>query len=225
MRIALELDWDRCPDGYEIVDYGEADPNAPMISGVLTGKYVRPISDRREPVHRRIEDLGDALVLNLVRWMERAPMKFIREHGLFGYGLLCTSGLDEMPLDDIQAMRQHLHMLIQAKTEKWSAETVALMTNRGDARLGTLTPALTPQSDQGPLSLTLRVSNLYHFLRTEALLILTSEHRLMLCAHCSTPFLAGTCRGSAGKRLDAKTCSTRCRVAAHRARQAAQEIA
>ena len=69
MPIALRLEWGKCPDGYEIFDYGDAPlgKGESLVSMGPRGRYVRPISQRTKRVDLTLDGIADPLVFKFVR--------------------------------------------------------------------------------------------------------------------------------------------------------------
>lgn len=218
MPIGITLDWDRCPDGVEIHDYGSGKPGPSLLSGQPTGLYVRPRSVRVETLHLCLEDIADTLVLKLVSAASDDDLlAFMSTYGILNVfsGRGGATGIDEAPLDDAIRLRNNLRRTLALKGHDDPMAVVNLFNQIASGP--SLHLEMRPRPSGHPPVLSMRPSSLYGFIVTETALILSHDAQIRTCAHCGTPFMVGA---ASGKKANSVYCTPRCRLAAFRAARA-----
>jgi len=241
--MTITLEWQRCPDGYEIADYG-----APAIDtaewlarnaqnaiamlrgkelpfdqqGMKSGRYVRPVSPRIQAHSLRVDAPagGRALAFASARG-EGALLNFLRDNGLPD-----GDGVMELPLSEIEAMRDRLKSLLAYRLRNATTAEMVAAFNAIPAGLALggrplLSLAMLP-ADSGPPLLGYAVRSLFDLMQVEVAQVLGAKGALRTCANCGTFFLSGA---KSGKREGAIYCSPVCRNAAFRMKHRADERA
>lgn len=195
MPTAIALDWKRCPDGAQIIMEGDVQMIAPRTKRAETRRIV-------------VSNVADGLVLKFVAARgDQGLVDFVAKHGCLGSPMdPGWTGVEDEPLEFVRGAQKAL----QAK--------LALQPAEAPAQLQFFNPAyvkagLEARGGDAPW-LTLRPVSLYTLMDLEVMLVLAGETHVETCAHCFTPFAVGS---ASGKRTGSVYCSTRCRVAAHRA--------
>jgi hypothetical protein len=188
-------------------------------------------------VRHELADLEDPIVLHFVN----ARDDIARAQFLSRFGMLVIGGHVYRETDDEERReaRRAYHSIRRDEMSERQADMLSMLAIAGgedpmraiDAinwalagRLGKFfTGKITPRLDfgggRGP-RLALQPTSLSAFMVLELAMIIANGARLGTCEHCSKKFLTGH---QTGRRSDAKYCSDRCRVAAMRARKAAQQ--
>jgi hypothetical protein len=203
MAIALQLEWERCPDGYELYERSEEQQRQALMTGQLlvlplagaAGSilWLRPRSARRTTRRFVKFDGKDALVLKFADAKSDDDLiNFCRD-----YGLPDTRNGEEM-LDDVRHRRDELRQALALS----STELAARVFRGAWVELGLAI-------DDGALVPSLKARSLGAFMEAEVALVLSGAG-VLACHQCGSFF------SPKGKRSDAIYCSNRCRVAAHR---------
>src|SRR5688572_24780274 len=191
------LDWQHCPDGVELFDYGPA-PERVMrrveklsLFGLPTGEYeerlVRPTilttppsgmvfrckSERRHPI-KLTADLSDPLILRFINASDDvARAEFLAQHGFFYHR-------EEWERDDLQREQGALTTLL-TMAGSGSPDLAQLYINEN------LRPALfQPQLDGNRLHF--RVRSLFALLLREIILVAENDARFTRCERCQVAF-------------------------------------
>ena len=234
MSVTVHLDWQRCPDGVELVVEEEVPAKKPVPSPALfdpsktvrfgqlpPGRYVRFRSDRRESIHFDLDGLSAPLVLRFIAAETDADLiEFMVRFGLlsepiFGAASNGTYDLTAKPavamdFEVAKSMQLALHDVIRVSSGQPDLAWQMFNRIRSSVRL-----ELSPRSGGSP-RLVMKPYRLFDFLVAEAAMILSRDAKVVSCANCAKLFTAGS---ASGKRRGAIYCSPRCRVAATRARK------
>ena len=110
MHIAISLDWDYCPGGYEIHDYGDPPPpdagpgsfgpNVTRLYSKPYGVYLRPISDEVATRHFELDAVGSVVIPFLNARTNHQLLNFCRNHGMPS-AYLPNAGVRELRLNEI----------------------------------------------------------------------------------------------------------------------------
>jgi hypothetical protein len=239
MSVTLFLDWERCPDGVELV-VEDIPPPAKAATGSalhvqnisfakairfgprIAERFARFRSDRRETLHLDLDGLSEPLVLQLIaadsdddllEFMSRFGLLSEPEFGPAGDGTynLISKPAVAMQFEAAKSMQLALHDTFHVSRAQPELAWQMFNRIRSSVRL-----ELRPRSGGYPPRLVMRPRWLFDFLVAEAAMILSSDAKVVSCAHCAKFFTAGS---ASGKRRGAIYCSPRCRVAAVRARK------
>lgn len=207
MATSLQLDWSRCPNGYEAY-LRPAQGGRTLAQGVIGGLQFRPRTSRIER-RRFFSDAGqNAVVLKFLRAESDADLlKFFKEYGLPG---IYRGNGGEEDVDEVRNLQINLHALLKSKDR--------LITQFFPITRVTLGLAV---KDGLPL-LVMQAETLAAFMHAEAALMLSGNSGIMTCENCGHPFLTKSGRAIGSKRTDAKYCSPNCRLVAHRRNKASR---
>jgi hypothetical protein len=199
MAIAVQLEWSYCPDGVEI--YEQVPAGTTIAEQASAGLYLRPRTNRRATRRLFAVDAAKAVVLKFASaTSDEALLKFCSEYGLPG-----TEGAAEIALETVQGLRNRLRELLALSPSELSARVFT----GPRVRLGLAV-------ERKSLVLALKPATLADYMAAEVAIILAGAASIAACENCGTLFAAKTGRAAGGKRTDARYCSPRCRVAAHR---------
>jgi hypothetical protein len=170
--------------------------------------FVRPNSERREPVRLVTADLADPMVIRFTNAGEK----------LLTFMSQCSAGNIFTP----DGEPHNIHIDGIAHWQKLQRQY--LIDAGGPKPIDALIPLSLPFI---PLKSTLRLYNgkpqlmlqcdgLFDFMRMETALIALEGAKVVICDHCKNIFLAGP---GTGRRPHAVHCSDKCRVGATRARK------
>lgn len=213
--LGLSLDWQHCPDGVELHDYG---PELPRRRGETilsaaerkSGLWFRPRSAKRFPLRHTMTTLEDLLVLRLVNARDdEARAAFL---GRFGFPFSTAPEVSrEEVLDGQKRLRSALGVAA-------SGERAARLANvNGWLKSIALWPQFGRDGDSSAVRLVFQPASLFAFMAMEAAMAAEHDAKLAACQHCGTEFLTGP---MTGRRDTARYCADKCRVAAMRARNA-----
>ena len=216
MNPNLALQWERCPDGVELFDYGREPLRAAgMRSTILTdaaakqGPWFRDRSPERVAASLNISSLENPVVISFVNARDDdARCRFFSRYGF----LLPGSELERSEALDTQAYFERLLVEAGSADPDAAAKAVnmALASHRGFALVATL------ELDDG-LRLALKPQSLFAFILMEVAMVALHGARLATCDHCGELFLTGPLTW---RRSHARFHADRCRVAAMRSRNA-----
>ncbi len=223
MDLGLRLDWTRCPDGVEVFERKLEDDEAYSLElarvghpdrvidlSQTSGKFVRFKSEARETLC-----LGesDSLVLKFASAnTEERLLKFMSDYGLPDWQPTPERTPDTE--EDAQILEYWASL-----PEGFALERI----EREQAAMRKLVKSPASFADQFEASVVVRMPagglmlqprTLIEFMKLEAALIACGHAEIITCSHCGSFLTRGW-----GTRTDAKYCSTRCRVAAHRLRK------
>lgn len=209
MATSLQLDWSRCPNGYEVYQRPDQ-PGHTLADSVIGGLQFRPRTQQRER-RRFFSDAGsNAVVLKFLRAESDADLlKFFKEYGL--PGIYRRDGGEE-GVDEVRGLQINLRALLASKN--------LLITQFSPVSRVTLGLAA---KDGLPL-LVMQAETLSAFMHAEAALMLSGNSGIMTCENCGQPFLTKSGRAIGSKRTDAKYCSPNCRLVAHRRNKGGQHV-
>lgn len=212
----LRLDWSRCLDGAEIVDYG---PERPRQRGETIydvpkyGRHFRLKSDRRELIRLDCINLELPVVLHFINaTTENALVQFFGRYGLL------DRMMDELPAEYVVGQQAALFaLLVSAVSGEPKLRGLAV------ERLlqNTLLKPFLDFSKDGLSARSLQPRTLQGFMIMEILFAAAKGARLACCEYCTTAFFTGS---MTGRRSSSKYCRDRCRVAGNRKRQKEGEI-
>jgi len=213
--LSLSLEWERCPDGVELFDYGRKKTRrrqtligAAAAPSALT---FRSNSARRFPVLIERSDLEAPLVVRFINARDDAA----RAEFFARFGFLYKSGngkpQSEQPRADVLADQRSLGKLLAAVGTVGRAKGAAQL-NQVMAK----SPGLALRPEIGHAGgLSLHPQSLLGLMLMELAMVVDLGARLTACAQCKIAFLTGP---MTGRRGHAVYCSDRCRVAAMRVR-------
>lgn len=215
----LSLEWSRCPDGIETVDRGEReDVNGfgEKISG-RPKKWLRGRTDRRAPVLLESIDLESPLALQYVNTRTpEARIGFMERYGFLVEGIIADDGAEEWPADWVEDQHESLcHALTKSFGKSVAEKSTDLNALLQSAHLKTSVEF----AGDGKGRMVFHPQSLLHLMCLEVTTAAINEVDLARCANCNDAFFTGR---MAHRRIDAKFCSDRCRVAAMRKRNAAK---
>ena len=201
-RIGVSLNWDYCPDGVKIREYGLGQSGPLALN--QTGRWVQPKSEAKLTRRFELRGLSDLKVLKFVGTEDDyALIDFMSVYGMIGGSF--ETGVSEQPLDRIKAKRDGLQALLQTSSPARVFDKIELPPVR---------VVLRPKSEGRP-TMALHPKSLYGFMCMEAALLVTGDARITTCESCGALFAVGR---SGGKRAGSIYCSQRCRAAVHRRR-------
>jgi hypothetical protein len=201
-RIAVSLDWDYCPDGVKIHEYGLGQSGPLALNE--TGRWVQPKSEAKLTRRFELRGLSDLKVLKFVGTEDDyALIDFMSVYGIVGGSF--ETGVSEQSLDRIKEKRDGLQALLHRSFPVGVLNKIDLPIVR---------VVLHPRSEGRP-TLALHPKSLYGFMCMEAALLVTGNSRIMNCENCGALFAVGR---SSGKRARSNYCSQRCRSAVQRRR-------
>jgi hypothetical protein len=216
--LSLSLDWQHCPDGVELHDYGKpklakppkgvpAGAASPLLTGPPSGLCFRCRSAKRFPVRYVMTTLEDLLLVRFVNARDDKSMAaFLGRFGfLYGGAVVSRVGM----LAQQKLLRAFLGFAAGGEpVERLQAANRSL----DDVKLS-------PQfvHDGDAVRMTFRPQHLFDFMAAEVAMVAAHGARLSACQHCGTEFLTGPLTG---RRASAQYCADKCRVAAMRARNA-----
>ncbi len=245
MRYGLSLDWERCPDGVQIVEVPT------RIIGGTGGMFgggetvSEPAfcyrSEERYNVRHELNDLSRPLVLRFVNARTEQDLEdLLSEIGLpdsylpylysdprGGPPALSTLPVGvQLPVDTVIvrhviSWQKILKIILKATQDNVSTGTDMLNREIEYTDALRLTPRIEKRRGEPTPALTLKPTNLYGFMLMEMALMLVGGGLLLICDHCGAMIVTGS--GTA-KRSHSKYCSDRCRVAAMRARKRAAAV-
>jgi hypothetical protein len=199
MAIALQLEWAYCPDGVEI--YERVLVGTTIAERAGEGLYLRPRSKRRAARHLYAVDAANAVVLKFASAMsDQTLLEFCKEYGLPG-----DEGVAEISLEEVRGFRDRLRDQLALSPTELSSHVFS----GPRVRLGLAV-------HRKSRALALRPETLGAYMAAEVAIILAGAASIAACGNCGGLFAAKTGRAAGGKRTDARYCSPRCRVAAHR---------
>lgn len=207
----LSVEWERCPDGVEIIDRGPApaaEPNKTRISGPH-GLWLKARSDRRAPVVYEMQNLENPVVMHFLN--ARTPDDMAAFHSRFGM----RGAFSEESLEDcFQARNNLMNFLAHSTTSQiaQATEVVNLLLEEVQLR-----PTFDFSGPGKKPVITLHPKLLWHFMAMEIATAASHGAEISQCENCGKFFLTGPLTG---RRSHAKYCSDRCRVAAMRKRNA-----
>jgi hypothetical protein len=207
------LEWERCPDGVEIIDLGPA-PKTDLGKTKLPephGLWLRARSARRVPVVYEMRDLERPVVLHFLN--ARSLDDMIAFHGRFGM----RGSADTASLDQCFQERDNLANFLACSTASQIGEATEIV----NTVLSTvrLRPTVDFAGSGKMPNITLHPASLWQFMAMEVATAASCGAELAQCENCGKLFLTGSLTG---RRSHAKYCSDRCRVAAMRKRNAAK---
>jgi len=229
----LVLDWLRCPDGVEVIDYPpapeEGEPGtilagrmARLPDGVVLppGRFVRYRTERRLPVRYDLSNLEDPIILHFVNARDdEARVRFLSRFGLISTGLATAEKSPEIDWDKVQENQNNIEAILRqagGDDPVLAMTTVNAALERND-KVSSLVPSLDLSDNRSVPRLALRAQNPLGFMLMETAMVAANGARVTDCEHCGKTFLTGPLTG---RRSHAKYCSDRCRVAAMRLRNA-----
>ncbi len=222
LGLNLNLEWPRCPDGVILHDYGERDPDKPLLSGEPSGKYIRYRTTRQIKVTWEIKNLESPIVLSFVNSRDDDSLiGFLSRHGLTSGGWTAPDGAREIEWGNVKRDQRALRTLLFQLDGGEPIETAVKRINTVLARRQhfALVPALYFSEGAAEPRLGLRPQTLLGFMLTEIAMIAAAGARTKLCRHCGSLITTGHLTG---RRSSAIYCGDRCRVAAMRKRQKAE---
>jgi hypothetical protein len=206
------MEWQRCPDGVELVDYGRKDtePGATLLTGEAGkhGKWFRYRSRERASVRYEVTDLENPISMHFLNARDdEARLAFLSRFG--------------MRLDEAEEERKifvERQKALYRLFEGWNDDGASSVADINKMIGGiSLTPSFDLLGPQRQRRMFLRPRNLWQFMCMEVAIAAANDARLATCEHCGKVFLTGPLTG---RRSHAKYCSDRCRVAAMRKRNA-----
>jgi hypothetical protein len=210
----LFLESEKCADGVELI----------ALPGEL---YFESRTDRREPLRLEMENLENPVVVEFINAREDADLlKFFSRFGLlyeaafnddmrvFGERFLAEWNRDYV----INKQKELRDWLVRATGPNQADTLRAINESLGQARAIDLTPTFELEAVTGTPRMLLKCEDLMQFMTMEIAMVAMHGVKLGTCEHCGAVFLTGPLTG---RRSHAKYCSDRCRVAAMRARNAA----
>jgi hypothetical protein len=201
-NLGVFLEVARCPEGVELAPL----PDDPHIEAF----QARSARRRREDIS--IANLENPLVVRFVNATTDAK----RSEFFARFGLLNDSGVT---LESVQVVQRNMLRLL---TQAGSGDPVAAR-RAVDVSLARTKLSLSLQmihDEPARIALMMKVDGLDAFMRLEAAMVAINGARFTTCQHCGDAFLTGPLTG---RRSHAKYCSDKHRVAAMRARRAAEE--
>lgn len=204
----LSLEWQKCPDGVDLIDLGPEVPGETIVQTKPWGWNFRPRSDRRVSVRYEISNLENPIALRFVNARsDEAAAEFLSRFGML------SIDETERDRDSFHHQRMGMHDWLRHAT---SGEPGVAASAVNSLLSGvTLSPSFDFSAPGGTGHLSLRPRSLAAFMSMEVALAALHDARLAACDHCGKAFLTGPLTG---RRSHAKYCSDRCRVAAMRKR-------
>jgi hypothetical protein len=191
----VSLDWERCPDGVDLVD----------------GRF-RHCSARRAAVRHEITNLENPLIVRFINARTDDDLAaFFGRAGLPG-GQDAALGFDHG-----HALRMRDDLAALLRIAGGSRSNKHHWVNQHLGGLARMAPRLDPQEAGDPPRLMLQAEGYFDFMIMEAVMVAVHGATLTSCQHCRRAFLIGPLTF---RRSHAKFCGDRCRVAALRARNA-----
>jgi hypothetical protein len=215
--LSIGLEWQACPDGVEVVDYGKMpdwerqarDRNFTVLTTPAQGEYIRARSQRRIEVRVDEIDLETPLALRFFNASERDErLSFIGR-----FGMLDADPEKAVPHVDRyhRDFRRRTEAAFSSSPASKSKEINHLLTNTR------CEPSFDFRDDQQKGRLLLTAKSLISYMCIEVAVAAANGAGFVRCENCDNAFFTGPL---AHRRSDAKTCSTRCRVAAMRRKRA-----
>jgi hypothetical protein len=230
----LTVEIQRCPDGVQLVDLvgtGLYDPEAVGTVAVAEPPAKRAFryrTDRRETQTLTICDLEDPVVIAFVKATDNERRQFffgrfgldsLNGRILWGNELLAPAGWrEELRYDDVIGMQFRFRRLLQHVGGEDPAAAMAAINSSIAEDKFNLQPTFHLAGPRGTPRLLLKSETLLAFMSMEVAMMAAHDVRITECEKCGEIFLTGTLTW---RRSHARFCSDRCRVAAMRARQAA----
>jgi hypothetical protein len=242
----LTIELKRCVDGVELVEMEMPQALESLSvdlrrSAKIEMKATQPPpemvfrcrTDRHEPCVRTIEDLESPVVVAFVNATDDKKRQLF--FGQFGLGTetdklvwnrgpyrthKATVGVLSRA-DTVEHQAQCKELLRIAGGDDRAAAQAAVNSaigGIGATGLNGLTPVLHLADPRGASRLLLKSDSLLGFMRMEIAMVVANGARSAECEKCNTMFITGPLTG---RRSHARFCSDRCRVAAMRARNAA----
>ena len=174
--------------------------------------FLRPISERREPVRVVTVDLADPMVIRFANAGD----------DLLPFMSQCSAGDVKTPIDFGPGYGPHIHVSTVGGMQKVLRQYLidAGGSNPIDAFVPLSQPFISLKSSlrlyNGKPQLLLQCDELFDFLRMETALIALEGAKVVVCEQCENLFLTGP---GTGRRIHAVHCSDKCRVGATRARK------
>lgn len=202
----------RCPDGVELVDFGDAPKPKP------SGEWFRFRTERKESFRLEITDLTNPVVIRFLN--SRDDLALAEFSGRYGMPI-DLSDLQRLPRARKTALVAYQEMLRSLVAVAASGDLPSATTEINKAFKSTFQAmALAPSIDLGGAGGSVRMMYtstwLLHFMMMETATIAMNGARLAFCKHCGDAFLTGH---MTGRRAHAEYCSDRCRTAAMRDRK------
>lgn len=207
----LLLEWERCPDGVEIIDHGPPPPDEPGKTKITGphGLWLAARSDRRVPVVHEMQNLENPVVMHFLN--ARTADDMAAFHSRFGM----RGNYSAEALDDCFIVRNSLmNFLAHSTTSDVAHATEVVNQLLDDVRLR---PTFDFSGPGKKPVVTLHPKLLWHFMAMEIATAASYGAEIAQCENCGKFFLTGPLTG---RRSHAKYCSDRCRVAAMRKRNA-----
>lgn len=207
----LMLEWERCPDGVEIVDHGPAPKTEPGRTKLVEpyGMWLSARSARRVPVIYEMRDLENPVVMHFLN--AHTADNMIAFHARFGM----RGSTDTAPLVECFRERDNLANFLAYSTAGHIGEATEIVnTVLSSVRLR---PTVDFSGPGRMPAITLHPVSLWQFMAMEVATAASCGAELAQCENCRKLFLTGSLTG---RRSHAKYCSDRCRVAAMRKRNA-----
>jgi len=201
----LTVRFERCPDGVELVKPSE----------VLLFRYR---TERRDFDRREFLNLENPVFLDFINATDHEHLReFFDRFGLMFPYLRTAPGI--IPLDDALSYQSEFREYLQlTEGDDRGAAMAALNEGLSDHPDFNLRPLMHLAGSQAKPRLILHSTSMFSFMLMEVAMAVAHDARLATCERCSTSFLTGPLTG---RRAHAVYCSDRCRVAAMRARKAA----
>ena len=160
------MDWDYCPDGVKIHEYGLGQSVTPLALN-QTGRWVQPKSEAKLTRQFELRGLSDLKVLKFVGTEDdHALLDFMSVYGIIGGSF--DTGVAEQPLDQIKEKRDGLQALLQTSSPARVFDKIELPAVR---------VVLWPKSEGRP-TMALHPMSLYGFMCMEAILLVTGNSRI-----------------------------------------------
>ena len=207
----LSMEWQRCPDGVELVDYEPKDiePGETFLTSAAgkRGKWFRCRSQERASVRYEVTDLENPISMHFLNARDDdARIAFLSRFGM---------RRDEA--EEERGVFVERQKALYRLFERWNAGASSVADINEMIGSVSLTPSFDLLGPQRQRRMLLRPQNLWQFICMEVAIAAANDTKLATCEHCSKVFLTGPLTG---RRSHAKYCADRCRVAAMRKRNA-----
>lgn len=215
--ISLSLDWQHPLDGVEIIPAMDAVGAAGSTSILADGEYIRCKTDRFSSISFRVSELSSPYAMRLINARTTKDLaNFVNGTGIpdpKGYnhdhrGEYVSTLIDLR--DDLDDGMHLLNRNDDAARVAWAAEHL---------HSSSFYPSFEYDEGQRRQRLVFKPSTLADLMRCEVALAMEVGAKLHHCERCGVGFLTGH---MTERRASAVYCSTRCRLAALRARNAAK---
>jgi hypothetical protein len=222
----LSVQWEKCPDGVEIVDHGDNDPgqalmdDAGNVRWLRAGKHFRYRTPSRVPLRFDISNLEDPISIRFVNARDdNALILFLSRFGL----MPLMQPDEEIPRDHVLSGQAFIRKLLMAVGSGDRKEAVAALNSEAHfgsvfaGRIHRLVPSFNLTPDGNSVQMALNAGTMLGFMSMEAAMAAILGAKLATCDYCGDYFLTGP---KTGNRSDAKYHANKCRTAAMRKRNA-----